>query len=115
MKSPESSRNTARHNDSLPFEELIDAVDILLSENGRFGIILPPEQAEKMDELALKKSLFATKKNHIFPTPDKKMNRTLTIYERDKVLCETTNTIIRNGSYTDEYYMLVKNFLKITN
>jgi len=115
LKSPEKSRNLSRHNDSLPFEELIAAVDILLSENGRFGIILPPEQAEKVEELALQKSLYATKKTCLFPTREKKSNRILTIYERNYAICEKDNTIIRDGSYTNEYYMLVKDFLKITN
>ncbi len=34
LKSPNSKRNLARHNDSLPFEDLINGIDILLSSKG---------------------------------------------------------------------------------
>jgi len=114
LKSPNSNRNLARHTDTLSFEELIAAVEILLSENGRFGIILPPEQAEKFDDMALQKSLYPTKKTCLFPTPEKKSNRILTMYERNYAVCEKDNTIIRDGGkYTGDYYMIVKDFLKI--
>jgi tRNA1Val (adenine37-N6)-methyltransferase len=57
LKSPDANRNISRHNDNLTFEELIAAVDILLSDNGRFGVILPLVPAEKLEKLALEKCL----------------------------------------------------------
>ncbi|MCL1849891.1 MAG: methyltransferase, partial [Bacteroidetes bacterium] len=47
LKSPEISKNISKHNVTLSLNELIDAVEIFLSENGRFGVILPIEAAEK--------------------------------------------------------------------
>jgi len=113
LKSPEASRNIARHNDTLTFKDLIAAVDILLSENGRFGVILPVNQAEKLELLALKKCLYLTKKTNLYPLPDKKTNRILMMFERKKGVCEEDNTIIRDEGYTHEYYMLVEKFLQI--
>jgi len=113
LKSPDASRNISRHNDNLTFEELIAAVDILLSDNGRFGVILPLVPAEKLEKLALKKCLYATKKTYLYPLPDKKTNRILMMFERKKTACEKNNLIIRDGGYTHEYYMFVKEFLKI--
>jgi len=114
LKSPENSKNISKHNDRLTFEELISAVDILLSENGRFGIILPPEQAEKLEKLALKKSLYATKKTYLLPIPEKKPNRILTMYERNYAVCEEDTLTLRDNGYTNEYYQLVNRYL-ITN
>ncbi|MCL2290036.1 MAG: methyltransferase [Bacteroidetes bacterium] len=113
LKSPVASRNISRHNDNLSFEELIAAVDILLSNNGRFGVILPVEPAEKLEKLALEKCLYVTKKTYLYPLPDKKTNRILMMFERRKTVCEKDNLIIRNKGYTHEYYMFVKEFLKI--
>ena len=113
LKSPDPDRNMARHNDSLPFEDLIAAVDMLLSENGRFGIILPVESAEKLEKLALEKGLYMTKKTCLYPQPDKKANRILMMFERKETTCEKDNLIIRHEGYTYEYYMLVKEYLKI--
>jgi tRNA1Val (adenine37-N6)-methyltransferase len=115
LKSPEKSRNISRHNDTLSFEELIAAVEILLSENGRLGIILPADLNEKFEKLALEKKLFATKKRWIFPTPSKKANRILMMFERKSVVCEEDNLTIRDGAYTVGYYELVRNYLKIKN
>jgi tRNA1Val (adenine37-N6)-methyltransferase len=113
LKSPENSRNISRHNDTLSLEELINAVDILLSTTGRFGIILPTDGAEKLENLALEKKIHATKKTQIFPTSKKKANRVLMMFERKPVVCEEDKLILRDKGYTDEYYMFVRGYLKI--
>jgi len=115
LKSPDPKKNITKHNVLLPFEELIAAVDILLSENGRFGVILPVEQAKKLETIALEKKLYPTKKTNLFPKRDKKSNRILTMYEREYKDCEEDNTIITDEGYTKDYYMLVDTFLTLTN
>jgi len=115
LKSPENSKNISKHNDNLSFEELISAVDILLSENGRFGIILPTYAAEKLEKLLFMAHLFATKKTTIYPTPTKKANRMLMMFERKTAVCEEDTLTLRDNGYTNEYYQLVKEYLTITN
>jgi len=113
LKSPETNRNISKHNDSLPLEDLIDAVNILLSENGRFGVILPSGMAEKLGKLALEKHLYVTKKTWICPTPTKKANRILTMFERKNTVCEKDRLVIRDDGYTTEYHKLVEEYLLI--
>jgi len=115
LKSPETGRNISRHNDTLPLETLISTVNMLLSDNGRFGVILPLATAEKLEKLASEKQLYATKKTWIYPTPTKKPNRILMMFERENTVCEEDKLIIRDGDYTNEYYELVKEYLKIKN
>jgi tRNA1Val (adenine37-N6)-methyltransferase len=115
LKSPETSRNISRHNDTLAFETLISSVDILLSNNGRFGVIIPLVATEKLEKLALEKHLFATKKTWIYPTSSKKANRILMIFERKQIPCEEDKLTIRDNGYTSEYYQLVNEYLTITN
>jgi len=114
LKSPEEGRNISRHNDTLSFETLITAVDILLSETGLFGVIIPMETAEKMGNLTFEKQLFATKKTYLYPTPTKKANRILMMFEREQKSCEEDNLVIRDkAGYTDEYRWFVREYLKI--
>ncbi len=40
-KSDNEQRDLARFTDSMPFEDLIEAADLLLSENGIFSVIIP--------------------------------------------------------------------------
>ncbi len=46
------SRTTARHTVALSFEELISAVERLLSPHGHFSLVLPPHETELFDELS---------------------------------------------------------------
>ncbi|CAH0334487.1 tRNA1(Val) (adenine(37)-N6)-methyltransferase [Flavobacterium sp. CECT 9288] len=39
-------RDIARFADAMPFEELIEAADLLLSENGMFSVIIPYKEEE---------------------------------------------------------------------
>jgi tRNA1Val (adenine37-N6)-methyltransferase len=115
LKSPDASRNISKHNDTLTLAELVVAVDILLSENGRFGVILPVDMADKLEKLMFISHLFATKKTTVYPTPTKKANRMLMMFERKDAICEEDKLVIRDNGYTNEYYMLVKEYLTINN
>jgi tRNA1Val (adenine37-N6)-methyltransferase len=113
LKSPETSRNISRHNDTLTLQQILNSVNILLSEKGRFGVILPVDVAEKLENLAIKEDLYATKKMYIYPTPTKKINRMMLMFEREQKVCEEENLIIRGNSYTDEYKQFMKEYLLI--
>ena len=115
LKSPVASKNISKHNDTLPLETLISTVDILLSNNGRFGVILPIGVAEKFRKLAFEKHLYATKKTWVYPTATKKVNRMLMMFERQNRACKNDRLIIRDGDYTGEYYGLVGEYLRIRN
>ena len=45
LKAPDAQRRTARHNDTLPPADLIQAARRLLSPSGRLSVIYPPEEA----------------------------------------------------------------------
>jgi tRNA1Val (adenine37-N6)-methyltransferase len=115
LKSPETNRNISRHNVTLSLDELAAAVDLLLTENGRFAVILPIEVAEKLEKLMLHHHLYTTKKTWIYPTPTKKANRILMLFERKPAICSKDTLTIRNDRYTDEYYKLVNEYITITN
>ncbi|MCL2246223.1 MAG: methyltransferase domain-containing protein [Lentimicrobiaceae bacterium] len=113
LKSPKTNKNISKHTDTLPFETLIHSINILLSETGRAGLILPLVAAEKFEISAIKNRLYATKKTCIYPTPNKKPNRILMLFERTQKPCEENNLILREKGYTVEYHDLVKDYLLI--
>ncbi|MFI3315294.1 MAG: methyltransferase, partial [Rikenellaceae bacterium] len=45
LKNPEANRVAARHAELLPYEDLIDGVDRLLSDDGSFYLILPYKES----------------------------------------------------------------------
>ncbi len=60
-KSAEEERTHARHNDLLPFQELIESVIALLSPKGRFCVILPNKEAGILRDMAENKGLQLSK------------------------------------------------------
>lgn len=56
-QSDQSDRNTARHDDSLPFPELIANAAKLLTDRGIFSVIIPDDRAREFMEIAESHSL----------------------------------------------------------
>ena len=60
-KTTDSLRKVARHNDELPFADLIKSVDQLLSSQGLFYLLLPVHAVEKFVEAALVAGFYLSK------------------------------------------------------
>ena len=60
-KTTDSLRNVARHNDELPFADLIKSADQLLSSQGLFYLLLPVHAVEKFVEAALVAGFYLSK------------------------------------------------------
>lgn len=60
LKNPDPNRTLARHADNLPFDELLEAVRLLLNPNGRFCLILPFEESKRLIDEAIRQQLFLT-------------------------------------------------------
>ncbi len=65
LKSPDAQTNKALHAVTLTFDELIAAVKRLLKPDGRFVVLLPPFEIEKLIAIAQKKELYLSKKMSI--------------------------------------------------
>ena len=60
-KTTDTLRKVARHNDELPFADLIKSVDLLLSSQGLFYLLLPVHAVEKFVEAALVAGFYLSK------------------------------------------------------
>ena len=79
LKPNTPQKNISKHNDTLPFEDLKDAVCKLLAPNGRFFMILPANESERFEQIS-QNHLFKFYQLLIQPTPSKPVNRIISGY-----------------------------------
>lgn len=112
-KTENEQRDLARFADAMPFEELIEAVALLLSESGIFSVIIPYKEEEKFIALAKEVDLFTIKITRVKGTPTSEIKRSLLAFSRNEIesvpVDELTIEISRH-IYTDEYIALTRDF-----
>ncbi|NOR76606.1 MAG: methyltransferase [Draconibacterium sp.] len=103
----------ARHNDLLPFSDLIKCSVNLLSENGKLAIILPVIQAKIFIELTKKEGLNLSRLTKVKPNAKKETNRFLMEFTQKETLLKTDYLTIyteRGTDYTESYKQLTRDF-----
>lgn len=112
-KTDNEQRDLARFQDAMPFEELIEAADLLLSEHGIFAVIIPYKEEAHFLAIAEEYELYPFKITHVKGTPTTEIKRSLLAFNRketidfpvDELIIETERHI-----YTPEYIDLTKDF-----
>ena len=116
LKPTDAARLKSKHRDNqLSFDDLIYGIDRLLSNNGRFTIILPVTEAIDFQKLAATK-FSLSRKILIRPTAKKPPHRVVLEYTRLATpLTQESSLTIRDAenNYTTEYLQLVKPYLSI--
>lgn len=112
-KTDNEQRDLARFQDAMPFEEIVEAADLLLSENGILAIIIPFKEEGKFIALAKEAELFPVKITRVKGTPASEIKRSLLAFSRNEnIKAEIDELIIEIGRhvYTPEYIELTKDF-----
>ena len=112
LKSPNQTRNNARHNDSLSFYEVLSDGASLLTKNGHISLIVPYEFKQALIEHAVTVGLFAHRITNVFPLPHRPAKRLLIELGREETECFEDNLTIElsRHQYTDEYKALTKEY-----
>lgn len=113
FKSTDDARNLARFVDAMPFEQLIEAADLLLSENGVFAVIVPFKDEENFIALANEFELYPIKITRVRGTFTTAIIRSLLAFKRFELPVSIADEIVIEISrhhYTDEYIELTKDF-----
>jgi tRNA1Val (adenine37-N6)-methyltransferase len=112
LQSPDEKLNMALHQNSLPLEDLAEAIVLLLASQGRAFILLPPFFMEKFCLWAKRKNLFPQKKLHIFHSPKHPILREIAAFGFYESNLVSENLFIRNekDEYTNEFKTLLKDF-----
>ena len=113
FKTENDQRDLARFEDAMPFEMLVEAADLLLSENGIFSVIIPFKEEEYFIDLAKEFELFPIKLTRVKGKPTSEIKRSLLAFQRfesneieiDELTIETERHI-----YTEEYIALTRDF-----
>ena len=112
-KTNDEQRDLARFQDALPFEDLVEAADLLLSENGILAVIIPFKEEERFMAIAKEFELYPIKITRVKGTPTTEIKRSLLAFKRyelpaldsDELIIETAR-----HQYTPEYIELTKEF-----
>lgn len=112
LKSPDSKRNTALHNDDLSFQELAEIASEFLSERGLIFILLPGYESELFENEALKNNLFPIKKLRIYNAEGKAVFRVITAYSLSKTPYIEKALIIKDtgGNYSKAFKALLQDY-----
>lgn len=112
-KSGNDRRDLARFEDALPFEELVQAADFLLSEDGIFSVVIPYKEEEKFIDLCAESSLFPVKVTRVKGAHNTPIVRSLMAFKRyELAVLEADELVveINRHEYTDDYINLTQDF-----
>lgn len=111
LKAPDSRRSAARHTDTLPFDLLAGKVAELLSDEGRFAVVLPAEEALSFAGKAFDCGLFLSRVCRVSTREGSPAKRALMEFSHKKgMLLEEKLAIQNESGPTEEYRSLTKDF-----
>ena len=112
LRSPDSGRNTARHNDSLSFETLAARAAALMADDGLFSLVLPFDAVETFARCAAAAGLDMCRRTDVVTAPGKAPKRTLVTFSKCCPSLETDVLQIcgADGKESAEYISLVRDF-----
>ena len=111
-KTENEQRDLARFADAMPFEDLVEAANLLLSENGIFVVIIPFKEEENFLALSKDFELYPFKITRVKGTPTTEIKRSLLAFSRTKKETYVDELIIETArhKYTEDYIVLTKDF-----
>ena len=112
-KTNDDQRDLARFQDALPFEDLIEAADLLLSENGIFAVIIPFKEEERFLTIANEFEFYPMQITRVKGTPSSEIKRSLLALSRIQIENYPIDELIieiGRHDYTSEYIALTKEF-----
>lgn len=112
FKSQDKQRDLARFYDALPFEHLVESVSKLLSEDGRFSVIIPFKEEKHFIELASNVNLYANRIKRVKGSPTSEIKRSLLEFSFSEKDVKTNGLTIETSrhQYTQDYINLTKDF-----
>ena len=110
--SQDARRDQARFAEALPFPELLEGVAALLTEDGKFNVIIPFREEEHFLQLAEEQKLFPSRITRVKGNPEVPPKRSLLElgFLEQEIRPETLIIETSRHEYTPEYIELVRDF-----
>ena len=115
LLSPREERNRALHTETLSLGDLALSVARLLADTGRFVVLLPPFETQRLTDFLASLGLYPTRQLHLFSRQGKPVFRKITTFERKKAesFIETLYIHDSDGKYSDDFRTLLKEYYLI--
>lgn len=115
LKAPDAARCAARHNDTLPFGELIGCSARLLKQDGILAVIVPCEAEQELQTLAAAEGLQCIRRCYVHPKPGRPAKRVMIAWQRDirpipEIRTEQLTLEDDHGSRSLDYQLLTRDF-----
>lgn len=119
LKAPSAQRSLARHNDSLPYNELTMGVSAVLRVGGIFYVILPASDMESFNKQAVKAELSLAEIIYVHPVKGVAPKRVVLKYIKypatvrggqGAVEKHLTIETAERGVYTEQFTQMVRDF-----
>ena len=115
LKNPDAARSTARHNDTLPFGELVTISAKLLAPGGTLAIIVPAEVEELLQDLVAAHQLQCSQRCYVHPKPGRPAKRVLLAWQRSsreirEIRTEQLTLENEQGGRSEAYRQLTRDF-----
>lgn len=109
LKSDDQKRNLALHSSSLSLEELLEAIKLNLSANGKFAILLPYHRTVYFIELA--KGFYLEQKTLVKQTEKHPYFRSMLLFGSQPISTNESEIIIKkNNQYSETFTDLLKDY-----
>jgi tRNA1Val (adenine37-N6)-methyltransferase len=104
-------RRNARHNDELPFADLINGSLKLLSEKGKLSLILPVNIAQGFCKLAMDSGLYINRTLWVRHRPGKPFHRQFMEFSKKETTIDKSVLVIEDqNEFTEDYKNLTREF-----
>ena len=104
-------RRNARHNDELPFGDIINGSLKLLSEKGKLSVILPENIANGFCKVAMDSGLYINRTLMVRHRPGKPFHRQLMEFSKKETTIDKSVLLIEDqNEYTEDYKNLTREF-----
>lgn len=113
LKNPDPGKAATRHNITLNNDELLKGVSRLLTDEGRFQVIMPYVEGNIFIADAGEYGLFCNNILKIKPLPTSEIRRLIMTFSRKKLKASEKFLTIEHGKrhdFTEEYIKLTKDF-----
>jgi len=113
LLNPDTRLSKARHTSELSTNVLLIAVNRLLSDNGKFSLVLPYSEANIFVVEAVNYGLYCSRMLKVKPLPSSPVKRILMEFSRQRQTPSKAFLIIETGKrheYSHEYRQLTKDF-----
>ena len=112
LKCPDSQRTTARHTDTLDAYRLLEKAAELLTPDGRFSLILPADQTDKLLRIARAQGLYPSRLTQVITRPGLPPKRSLVEFQKTYREVRENELVIEldRHVYSEDYITLTREF-----